>query len=435
MTLGIRIFMAIEVTLCYIPGLLLRFSPFLSKLVRKQKKTLFIVYSTIILFNMLILFFGLNDFETATKLVRLDMLLLQILLVGANMIVIRGYYKEHMFTFGVTATCMYLLLSVATYCSQQFKTWNGLYQYLLGTGIYIVLMIVFYSTVRKFLQKTVSPFLTEKCADYWKEVWFIPMFLYIAMFLALPIDQNVETFPMLCSRLLIGSSSIIFCSIVAVNHQTLLDKQVLEQQLDVSKIYYVGLQSKVETARKTKHDLKHILTAVRHYIETNDKSGLSDFCDTVEEEYHLSDNIPYTGCAAVDGVLYHYVKKAEEQKIHFQYRGSIAHGSISDMDICILLGNALDNAFTGCLTIEKNRYVTLVTEKDGDVLSIMVCNSFDGKVNTDSDMIFSRKREGRVGVGLESMQAICEKYDGSMKKEWNEEKFTVLFLLTIKSDL
>ena len=323
--------MAIEVTLCYIPGLLLRFFPFSNKLMKKQKKMFFIVYSIIILFNMLLLFCVLNDFKTATGIVRLDMLLLQVLLVVANMIIIRGYYKEHIFTFGATATCMYLLLSVATYCSQLFKTWNELYQYLLGTGIYIVLMIVFYLPVRKFLQKTVFPFLTEKCAEYWKEVWFIPIFLYVAMFLALPIEQNVETFPMLCSRLFIGSSSIFFCSIVATNHQTLLDKQALENQLDISKIHYMGLQSKVETARKTKHDLKHILTAVRHYIETNDKSGLSDFCDTVEEEYHLSDNIPYTGCVAVDGILYHYIKKAEEHKIRFQYRGSIGKSGISDI--------------------------------------------------------------------------------------------------------
>ncbi len=435
MTIGARIFIAVEVTLSYIPSLVLRYSPFSRKLVTKQKKTLSIVYSIILLFNIVLLFCCLNDFQSAAKLVRLDMPLLQILLVCANIIVIHGYYKEHIFTFGVADTCMYLVLSVATYCSQQFKTWDGVYQYLLGTGIYIVLVVIFYVPVKKFLQKTVSPFLTEKCADYWKAVWFIPVFLHISMFLALPINQNIDTFPMLCSRLFIGSSNIIFCSIVATNHRTLLEKQVLEKQLDVSKVYYMSLQSRVETARKTKHDLKHILTAVRHYIETNDKSGLSDFCDTVEEEYQLSDNIPYTGCVAADGVLYHYIKKAEEHNIRFQYRGSIGKSGISDMDICVLLGNALENAFTGCLTIEKNRYVTLVMEKDENVLSMMICNSFDGKVNIDSDMIFSRKREGRIGIGLESMQAICEKYNGSMKKEWNEEKFTVLFFLTIKSDL
>ena len=44
MPLTIRIFMAVEVTLCYIPGLLLRVFPFVPQLPSKQKKTLSIVY-------------------------------------------------------------------------------------------------------------------------------------------------------------------------------------------------------------------------------------------------------------------------------------------------------------------------------------------------------------------------------------------------------
>ena len=37
-------------------------------------------------------------------------------------------------------------------------------------------------------------------------------------------------------------------------------------------------------------------------------------------------------------------------------------------------------------------------------------NSFDGKMNVDVEKIFSRKSENRIGVGLESMRSICEKY-------------------------
>lgn len=42
MSLGIQIFIAVEVTLCYIPGLLLRLSPFIRNLTIKQKKTLWV---------------------------------------------------------------------------------------------------------------------------------------------------------------------------------------------------------------------------------------------------------------------------------------------------------------------------------------------------------------------------------------------------------
>ncbi len=38
MPLGIRVFLAIEVTLCYVPGLLLRVFPFFYQISPKQKK-------------------------------------------------------------------------------------------------------------------------------------------------------------------------------------------------------------------------------------------------------------------------------------------------------------------------------------------------------------------------------------------------------------
>ena len=47
MSVGLRIFMAMEVTLCYIPGLFLRIFPFASQLSFKQKKTLVIDYSVL----------------------------------------------------------------------------------------------------------------------------------------------------------------------------------------------------------------------------------------------------------------------------------------------------------------------------------------------------------------------------------------------------
>ena len=63
----------------------------------------------------------------------------------------------------------------------------------------------------------------------------------------------------------------------------------------------------------------------------------------------------------------------------------------------------------------------------------MIQNSFDGKMHVDVEKkILSRKRENRVGVGLESMRSICEKYGGSMKKEWNEDTFTAFMILNTK---
>lgn len=221
---------------------------------------------------------------------------------------------------------------------------------------------------------------------------------------------------------------------MAVNHQIIIEKQMLEEQLSDSRLHYAGMQSNFDAARKIKHDLKHILNAVRQYIDANDKSGLAEFCDTVEETQLQNSNVPYTGCHAVDGVLYYYIRRAEAEKVRFQYHGNLTRSGIADIDLCVMIGNALENAFEAVRVVENDRFVTLSAERDGELLSILVQNSFDGTVHADTEIIFSRKREQRVGVGLQTMRSVCEKYNGSMKNEWNENVFTVLMLLTAQSD-
>lgn len=435
MPIGFRIFMAIEVTLCYIPGLQLRFYPFVPQMPSKQKKIIKIVYSIFVLFNILFLFSLVRDFESSTALIRLNMLVFQFLLVGANVVIIKGYWREHLFTFGLVAICMYMLLSTATYLSQFFFVENGVYQYMTGTAFYILFMIIWYFQIRSLLKKNILPFLSHKCADYWKQVWFIPLLLYVTMFISLPLDQNIRSLALLFGRLFISVAGVVFVRVVAANQKMLLETEAMEEQIDRSRLHYAEMQSQVEATRKVRHDLRHILNSVRHYIETNDKSGLSDFCDSIEEMQLQKDKLPYTGCAAVDGVLYHYEKRAKESQIDFKHQGRFANIDISELDLCVLIGNALENAFDACLTIEKNRFVTLTSGRDGDLLTIMIQNSFDGKVNIDVEKIFSRKRENRVGVGLESMRSICEKHGGSMKKEWNEDTFTAFMILNTKNEM
>lgn len=430
MPLDLRIFMAVEVTLCYIPGLLLRAFPFYYQALPKQKRTLWILYPSIIVWNMLLLFVCITDFEASTPLIRLDMLLIQFAMVTANMIVFPEHKREHIFIFGLVATFMYMMLSLATYASQFFFKEDPLRQYLLGTGLYIVLLILCYLHVRTLLTKTVTPFLRKRCEDYWKHVWFIPLMLYVSMFVSLPIDQNIRSLTLLLSRIFISASILIFSRAVAANQKMLMEKIALEEQLSHSQVHYAGMQTRFEASRKIKHDLKHILNAVRHYIDTNDKSGLADFCDTVEDTQLKLTDVPYTGCPAVDGVLFHYIKRAEAADIRFQYKGNLSRSGISDMDLCVMIGNALENAFEACLHIESGRFVTLTAERDGDILSVMIRNSFDGRIDGGGERIFSRKGEKRVGVGLQTMRSVCEKYEGTLRTEWDENIFTVLMVLS-----
>lgn len=96
--------------------------------------------------------------------------------------------------------------------------------------------------------------------------------------------------------------------------------------------------------------------------------------------------------------------------------------TVSDVDLCSVTWNLLDNAIQGCLTVEEGkRYISFKadTEKNGDIY-IVVTNSFDGVVKKQNGKYTSTKENGN-GIGLESIKTTVNKHNGYVKF-YNDKK-------------
>ena len=178
--------------------------------------------------------------------------------------------------------------------------------------------------------------------------------------------------------------------------------------------------------RKIKHDTKHHNDVLRYYVDKNDKDGLYRYCKEMLCQTDDDIEIHYSGNSAIDGLIYRYTELAQKNDIDFKISGNLNAIDINDVDICVLLGNALDNAVTGCLTVQGERFISLSVRKDGGALTIMLQNSFDGVVSKNEDGILSRKRDNELGIGLFSMKSICEKYGGEMEVRHEDGTFSVM---------
>ncbi len=432
-----KITLVILTTLCLIPGLYLRYLPFRSLISGNRKKALIAVYGILLLLNVFIIgsihMFVIENVITTSWLTRSDYIIFGILGVLINMFFIKGHVREHLFVYGVVIIVNYTSLTLASFISLHFHILNPTRQYMIGTVIFIILIFITILPTKLMLKRTVEPFLTLEGSTYWRSIWFIPMGMFYSMFLLTGLNDNISTWNELISRFLIFCTTLVMCYIIMTDYKGIMEKQFMEKQLYMSKVHYAELQFRVEKARKTKHDMKHLITAVRQYIENDDRVGLAEFCDDMEEQNGSRLAIPYTGNAAADGVIWHYMLQAEEKQIQFKYKGVIRNHNIADIDLCVLLGNALDNAFTGCMNLpEKERKVTVVSQTEEHLLSIMIHNTFDGKMAIKDKTVLSRKRnEKRTGVGLMSMKEICEKYGGALEIKWDEKTFTGIMMLPI----
>ena len=95
--------------------------------------------------------------------------------------------------------------------------------------------------------------------------------------------------------------------------------------------------------------------------------------------------------------------------------------SLRDIDICIVLSNALDNAIQAVKSLDAGieKYIRVSGRIQGDFLMMEIENSFHGK------------GAFKKGTGLSNVNAVAEKYGGAMNIETKENVFVLYVLLII----
>jgi sensor histidine kinase regulating citrate/malate metabolism len=93
---------------------------------------------------------------------------------------------------------------------------------------------------------------------------------------------------------------------------------------------------------------------------------------------------------------------------------------ISDVDLCTILGNILENAVSACSESHMGKhFIHLSIKADGDnQLVISSVNSFFGQLNMEGENYLPT--HGGTGIGLVSIRTTAERLGGSA--EFNHSK-------------
>lgn len=431
-----NVIVSVLLTVCMTFGVALRYAPFDSLTGAREKRRIYICYFTVTAVNLVLLMTAMFIWGgmAAFTYLRYGGIVYASVITLVNILLIKGRTREHLFVSGVVITCNYLLMTVPNYAVTFLPKLSVTVYLFIVIGIYMGLLMITHLPLRRLLCGTVKPFLQLGNSEYWNTIWFIPIAFFGTKFVALGGDHNTGSIGQLISSMLYASVIILMCMSITASQERQREKCIMERQLEGQKIHYNELKVRVDDARKTKHDFKHHLTAIRHYVDIDDKAGLRNYCDELLDSAEGRGSIPYTGNAAADGLLYHYIQRASDEKIDFRYSGTIHSSGIADTDLCVLFGNALDNAFAGCLTLASGRKISVMSQSEKKLITVVIRNTFDGKVEQTEEGILSRKRDNSHGVGLSSMKAVCERYGGSMDVQWDDNNFTVMFILPVNND-
>ena len=169
-----------------------------------------------------------------------------------------------------------------------------------------------------------------------------------------------------------------------------------------------------------RHDIKQHLVYLQKLIIEDRKDDalctIEGLIGNAEKRGALKSN---TGNIVVDALVNHAWHRAMERNIDFQVKlDSLSGLTIPNSDLCILLGNALDNALEASEYVpEDQRVIWVDISYMKQCLLINLRNRYVGELKQKDGRLCSRKEGIGHGMGILSMEKIVGKLDGTLTIE------------------
>ena len=233
----------------------------------------------------------------------------------------------------------------------------------------------------------------------------------------------------ICSLLLLAANMSTFF-IINKQEDFYEEKAELEQtksMLELERVHYSELFAAQEELKQFRHDSKNLYTSLMASLREN---GAESAAELIEKSFNFDGlkNTAYSGNAALDAVISSKIALAKTQQIEIIPYVRIASPiRIDDIDIGILVGNALDNAVEAAAR-QENREVLLSVITYGDMLSVEVKNSVCADFEIGS-MKTTKPDASNHGYGLKSIEAIAEKHSGTLSVKAENGEFVLSVIL------
>lgn len=183
----------------------------------------------------------------------------------------------------------------------------------------------------------------------------------------------------------------------------------LEQQKQAQEIYVQEALSRYAQTRAFRHDIKNHLVLLAGLIAKGQTEEAREYLEELDQACACLSYPVQTGNAAVDALLGSKLFIAEREGITVQCELRLPpQTGISDMDWCIALANAIDNAVAANRALlPKERYIHIIGKKKGNFYLISIENRCEESIQEAPD----------DGIGLSNIRAAVQKYQGTVKIE------------------
>lgn len=234
--------------------------------------------------------------------------------------------------------------------------------------------------------------------------------------------------------LLILSGMIIFIT-VEDYRKVKFQGNSIKMNYEIMKEQYETLLTMHDEKRRQLHDVAQQLIMVSEYIHCGQIDEAQKYIEKSVPKMDVERKCLHTGISAIDLVLDYKMEVAEQYGISVKLNLNIYCCPLDADDMCILMGNLMDNAIEANKTVnEKYRKIHVSMRTVNNMFLLVIKNPYEEKrrIRGGKYMTTKDNRENH-GLGLDSVKLIVDKYNGLFEIFDDGSNFEVAITLKNKT--
>ena len=213
----------------------------------------------------------------------------------------------------------------------------------------------------------------------------------------------------------------------------LVDRRIERFQSELIEKQVREIQNMYRQVRGWRHDYRNHINNMKIQLSQENYDGLSDYLNELADDLDTVDTVIKTGNVMADAILNSKLNVAEKMNVQLNVKANVPEAlPMSDVELCSVLGNMLDNAVEACGTLpEEERFMRVYIGKLKGQLYLSVQNSA-GKVRKEKGSYLSTK-EGEHGYGLFRIDRVAKKYGGYVNRQNEEGIFATEIMIPLQT--
>lgn len=234
------------------------------------------------------------------------------------------------------------------------------------------------------------------------------------------------------------AAAALFILVCRMIIYVLVDRRISAYQNDLINKHCEEVENMYRQMRGWRHDYKHHIQTMKAHVAMGQFGELEEYLDELDLDLTAVETVIKSGNVRIDAVLNSKLALAKTRGIAVNAKAMVPEAlAIGEVDLCVIIGNLLDNAIEACVKCEEEekRFIRVYIDILKKQLYIYVSNSMTGAVRLQNGRYLSSKVTGNKrdnhGFGLMRTDRVVKKYGGYLNRQHEEGVFATEIMLPL----